>query len=94
MPYIIFNIAKHRNINQSAYVLLGIITMFTPYILIDMFRPTFAYYFIYTIPFILFGIVLAFDSIKHEKIKITIKSIFLVSAIVLFMISFPLKIVI
>jgi len=92
IPCMMFNIVKNRCVKQSAYVLLGIITMFTPYIFIAMFRPTLAYYFIYTIPFIILGIVLAFDSIKREKIKMVTKSILLLFAIVLFVISFPLKI--
>lgn len=92
VPYVSFNIAKKQHMKQSAYVSLGIITMFTPYIFIAIFRPTFAYYFIYTIPFIMLGIVLAFDSIKYRKIKLIVKSVLLVSAVILFVISFPLKI--
>lgn len=94
IPYMIFNVVKNRCTKQSAYVLLGIITMFTPYIFIAIFRTTFAYYFIYTIPFIVLGIVLAFDSIKQEKIRIITKSILFMSAIILFVVSFPLKILV
>lgn len=92
MPYTVFSIVKNRHVKQSTYVLLGIITMFTPYIFIAIFRPSFAYYFIYTIPFILLGIVLALDLITNKKIKIITKSILLLFAITLFVLSFPLKI--
>jgi len=89
--YVIFNIVKNQHLKQSVYASLGVATMFVPYIFIAIFRPTFAYYFIYTIPFITFGIIMAFDSIKYGKIKFIAKSTLLASAIILFLVSFPLK---
>ena len=92
VPYMLFNILRNKHTAQSVYVLLGILTMFVPYIFIALFRPTFAYYFIYTIPFIMLGIVLAFNAIKHEKTRLISKSILLSFSIILFVMSFPLKI--
>lgn len=91
VPYMVFNVAKNKHMKQSVYVSFGIVTMFAPYIFIAIFRPTFAYYFIYTIPFIILGIVLVLDSIQYGKIKLIAKSTLLVFAIILFVISFPLK---
>ncbi|MCV0431464.1 glycosyltransferase family 39 protein [Nitrosopumilus sp.] len=70
----------------------GIISMYVPYLLLQFTgRVMFPYYFILTIPFISLGIVLTMDKIKHNKLRIITKIIFLIIVIGWFVVFFPLK---
>lgn len=91
VSFVIYSIITKRDLKQTAFVSLGVVSMFVPYIFIAMSRPVHAYYFIYTIPFITIGVILALDAIKHDRIRIVSKISLLIFAAVLFAGSYPLK---
>ena len=91
IAFIAYNIISKQNIKQSLFLALGIISMFVPYIIISFSRVTFAYYFIYTIPFVMFGSILLLDSIKNPMIRIIAKTTLFCFSILSFVFLFPLK---
>lgn len=91
VSFMIFSIIRKRDLKQTAFVSLGVVSMFVPYIFVAMNRSIHPYYFIYTIPFITIGVILALDAIKHDRIRIISKISLLIFASILFAVSYPLK---
>ena len=89
---VIYGIIKQRN-PTTLFIASGLISMYVPYLLLQFTgRVMFPYYFLLTVPFIAFGIVVAMDKIKYFKLRIFTKSIFLLFVIGWFVYFYPLKI--
>ena len=90
---IIFSAIKKRT-RTSLFLAAGIVSMYLPYVLLSITgRVMWPYYFILTIPFIAFGIVLTLDLIKQEKIRYISKFILLAAVVGWFVWYFPLQII-
>jgi len=88
---ITYGILKKRD-KTTLFLISGIISMYVPYLLLQFTgRVMFPYYFILTVPFISLGVVLAMDRIRHDKLRFTTKTVFLMTVFGWFVLFFPLK---
>jgi len=87
-------IIRKLNDRNVVFITAGIAAMYVPFILIHLFngRLLFPYYFIYTIPIISIGVVLLFDKIKNDKLRIIAKTGLLSLVVAWFVWLFPIKI--
>lgn len=87
-----YGIIKQRD-KTTLFLASGIITMYVPYLILQFTgRVMFPYYFILTVPFLSFGVVLALDKIKNHTIRFVSKAVFLFIVIIWFVYFYPLKI--
>ncbi len=88
---IIYGILKKRD-KTTLFLTSGIIFVYVPYLLLQFTRRVmFPYYFILTVPFISLGVVLAMDRIRHDKLRVITKTMFLMTVVGWFVLFFPLK---
>ncbi|MGQ0606513.1 MAG: ArnT family glycosyltransferase [Candidatus Nitrosotenuis sp.] len=90
--FVLYGIKKPSN--SKLFVGIGLLSMYVPYLLLSITgRVMFPYYFIYTIPFISFGIVLLLDLIQNSILRKFSKLVFLGIVVWWFVMHYPLQIV-
>lgn len=90
---IIYGVMRNQN-KTVLFLAAGIVSMYVPYLLLSITgRVMFPYYFLLTVPFVAFGVVLALDLIKNAKIRFASKTILLATVVGWFMWFYPLKII-
>lgn len=88
---ITYGVFKKRD-KTILFLASGLISMYVPYLLLQFTgRVMFPYYFILTVPFISLGVVLAMDKIKNNKLRVTIKIVFLITVFSWFLLLFPIN---
>lgn len=89
---VVYGIFKRRD-RTMLFLASGLVSMYVPYLLLQFTgRVMFPYYFILTVPFVSFGVVLAMDKIKNSRLRLMIKFVFLMVVFGWFVLFFPIKI--
>ena len=82
---------RNDQLKNTSFLVVGIATMFVPYLLISLIRDTWTYYFIYSVPIISLGMILLTDKIKNNKLRQGIKISIVVCVMASFVYYFPIR---
>jgi hypothetical protein len=90
---VVYGIIRKQE-KTTLFLASGLVSMYLPYLLLQFTgRVMFPYYFILTIPFISFGVVVAMDKIKNFKLRVGVKLAFFLIVFSWFVFYFPVKII-